>query len=201
MRVALRLMVAVVATLASSPGVSAQVAQSSAFQLLDVGLDGGGGAACSVNYAANFSIAPYAGGDMGSTSFTVGVGFLEATDATPSNLPVVFGVDPPYGDKDTTTAVTVSGLNFTKSGVGPTLAFEVDGVAATSIVPISNTTALATFPTGNAGPQDVKVTTSVGSTTRPDGFIYTPAVTVTDVVNLGGLVTITNYGDVGPVFT
>jgi len=200
-RVAVRLVVTVIVALGLNAGLSAQLAQSSGYQLLDLGLDGGGGGTCSVSYAAQISISPWTGGEMSSTGFKVGVGFLEGTDPMPSNLPVVFGVDPPFGDKDTPTLVTVSGLNFTKSGVGPTLGFTVDGVPATSVVPVSNTTAVALFPAGNAGPQDVGVSTSVGATLRADAYIYTPAVIVTPVVSLGGLVTVTNYGDTSNTFT
>jgi hypothetical protein len=139
-------------------------------------------------------------GIAASANFVAQVGFLIANDPQPTNAPIVFGLTPHFGPQGGGTSVAVSGLNFDKFGVGPTVGVTVGGAAATGVSVQSNTQLVMNTPPGAMGQADVVVTSSLGSGSKPDGFVYTPAVLSTEQVVLTGKLRVENYGPVGTYF-
>jgi len=88
--------------------------------------------------------------------------------------PTVSSVYPPMAAESTATAVTVYGNNFTAGGGLTGITF--GGVAATSLVVTSNTTATCTTPASVAySNADVVATGPGGSGTLVEGFTFMPA--------------------------
>jgi hypothetical protein len=179
------------------PMARAQVATSTNYQLADFTLDGGGGGTASIGHGAWVSVGVTDGGTLSSTNFSAGVGILETTDFVPQNAPIVFGLSPDFGTNAGGSFVTVSGYNFDKFGVGPSVTMSVDGNPATGVSVLSNTQLTATVPAGVSGLQGVVVTSSLGSNSDPDAWIYTPAVLSTEATQVGGEMDIRNYGTPG----
>lgn len=113
---------------------------------------------------------------------------------------MLFGIAPHYGPKAGGTAVTISGINFDKFGSGGTIQVKFGGIAATSIVVHSNSMITCVTPAGFSGPRAVQVSSSYGAAVDPDGFLYTPAITTTPVVPLGGTLEMRNYGPPGAAY-
>lgn len=179
------------------PMARAQVATSTNYQLADFTLDAGGGGMASIGNGAWVSVGVTDGGTLSSTNYLAGVGILETTDPVPQNAPILFGLTPDFGTNAGGSLVTVSGYNFDKFGVGPTVTMTVNGIPATGITVLSNTKLTATVPAGDPGPQGVVVTSSLGSGSDPDAWIYTPAVISTESTQVGGEMDIRNYGTPG----
>jgi len=187
----------VVLGLALAPLSHAQVATSTNYQLADFTLDGGGGGMASIGNGAWVSVGVTDGGTLSSPNYQAGVGILETTDPVPQNSPILFGLSPDYGNHVGGSLVTVSGFNFDKFGVGPSVTMSVNGIPATGVSVLSNTKLTATVPAGDPGPQNVVVTSSLGSGSDPDAWLYTPAVISTEATQIGGEMDIRNYGTVG----
>ena len=116
--------------------------------------------------------------------------------------PEIDSIDPGEGGVAGGTTCTITGSNFTSSR-GTEVRF--DGTLASNIVVVNPTTITCNSPAHAAGAVDVQVSTSSGSDTLTDGFIYYGAPTITDVdpdngtKNGGTSVTITgtNFTAVG----
>lgn len=183
-----------------APGAQAQLSTSPNFQLVDFIFDSGGGGSASLNFAGHSSLGATSGGQFESPRFKSGLGILETSDPQPTNEPVVFAVTPAFGPKAGGSVVTISGLNFDKFGVGPSVTVDIGGNPATGVSVISNTQLTATVPAGTSGPKPVTVTSSFGGNTQVDGYIYTPAVTTTANSAIGETFVMRNYGEVGNSF-
>jgi len=86
----------------------------------------------------------------------------------------VISLDPVSGSDAGGTSVTITGSGFSVASAGtPTVTF--GGVAATSIVVVSNTSITCDTPAGTAGDVDVVVTNANGTHTLADGFEFTAA--------------------------
>jgi hypothetical protein len=100
--------------------------------------------------------------------------------APPATRPVVSAVSPDHGPVGGGTKITINGIGLDHGSVS------VDGHAATS-VSCTTSTCTANTPAGAAGPADVIVTTSGGttSTSSADQFIYqSPAARPPSVASL-----------------
>lgn len=97
--------------------------------------------------------------------------------------PTVTSVAPTTGPATGGTSVVIDGTNLTGASV-----VTFGGVAATSFTVISNTRITATSPAGAAGPVNIQVTTSGGTSaaTPANQFTYIPAPTVTSVAPASG---------------
>jgi hypothetical protein len=179
------------------PMAHAQVATSTNYQLADFSLDAGGGGIASIGNGTWVSVGITSGGTLSSSNYQAGVGILETTDPVPQNAPILFGLTPDYGNKAGGSLITVSGYNFDKFGVGPSVTMTIDGVPATGLSVLSNTQLTATVPAGVSGIQNVVVTSSLGSGSDPDAWLYTPAVISTEATQVGGEMDIRNYGTPG----
>lgn len=96
-------------------------------------------------------------------------GVATATVTCRSTLlpPTVTSISPASGLTVDTTAVTISGANFTG-----TTGVTFGGTAATSVVVVSATQITAVTPTHAAGAVDVVITNPAGTGTLPGGFTY-----------------------------
>jgi hypothetical protein len=177
------------------PLAQAQVASSPNYQLSDVLLDGGGGGGASGGYGGWISVGTESAGTLSSPNYQAGIGLLETSDPIPSNDPVVFGLVPDRADWTGGTPVAVYGWNFDKFGVGPSVTMDLGGNPATGVSVSTNTLLTATVPAGDPGPTGVVVTSSLGSGSDPDGWMYTPAVVSTAYTQPGGEMDLSNYGD------
>ncbi len=153
----------------AGPG-RAQLAQSASYQLDDAILDGAGGGTCSIAFAGWSSVSCFGGDEMTSASFRAELGFLAGSDPQPTSAPVVLGVSPPCGPVEGGTPLTVSGLQFDKFGVAPSIAVTVGGVPATGVSVLSDTLLTCLAPGGTAGPKTVTVTSSLGSGSLANAF-------------------------------
>ncbi len=188
-------------TLGITASALAQVSQSPNYQLDGLGLGTTGGGTCSVDGIAYSTVGEVSGGTFSATNSMAGVGFLESFDPDlPAGL-VIFSITPNFGGTAGGTPVVVSGLNFDKFGSGPTMQVLVGGEPATDVQVLSNTLATFTTPPGLVGERPVEMVNSFGSVTDPTGFIYTPAITTSPTVMLGGTLNITNYGSLGDMYT
>jgi hypothetical protein len=190
----------VFACLVLAPAAASQVSQSTNYRLDAISLDCGGGGGCSLNYASWVAVGDVSGAQSASTNFKAAEGFLEVGDPQPSSVPIVFGITPDFGPKAGGTPFTISGINFDRLGTGPFVSVYIGGNLAPSSV-LSNTQISAVAPAGLKGPRAVVVTSPFGLSFDPDGYVYTPAITTTPVVPLGGTLLIRNYGDVGDAYT
>ena len=128
-----------------------------------------------------------------------GTGTL-ASSFTYHPAPSVASVAPGSGHADAGDTITVTGTGFLDNGAG-TNTVRFDGVAATSVVVVDDTTITCTNPAGTAGTSvDVSVTNSNGPATLTGGFAYNPEPAPTVVTPnagspLGGTsVTVTGTG-------
>src|SRR5262245_61891902 len=188
-----------------APDGRAQISSSPGYVLGDFVFDCAGGGTASVGFSAHVSIGAITGGTSTSPGYRSGLGILETTDPEPALGPVFFAATPDFGPRAGGTPVTVSGLNFDKLGVGPSLTLKVGGSLATGVTVLSSTLLTATVPpgtgvNGGAGPQPVMVTTSLGSDSDADGYVYTPAVRVTPITKQKAQVVFRNYGPPGQPF-
>lgn len=188
------------AALAFVPIARGQQAVSPSYVLVDYGWDCGGGGSCSIGFAGWLSIGGMAGGPNASTQFDGVEGVLANVNPATGNDPKVFGVTPAFGPKAGGQRITVSGLNFDKFGSGPTVSASIGGVPCTDVQVLSNTTLTAVTPVGQPGPRTVTVTNTFGSSDLFNGFINTPAIQTTSVVQLGDTLHIVNYGPVGATY-
>ena len=178
----------------------AQLAGSAGVRLEALSLDGAGGGIASLDIAAHFALGDLSGGELVSPNYAASIGFLAANDPQVTNLPVVFGIDPYFGPLAGGTAITLTGLNFDKFGQGGSIGVAFGGASADDVVVHSGSLITLTSPPGASGPADVVVSDSLGSTTWPGGFVYTPAITTTPIVPIGGELDIRNYGPLGASF-
>lgn len=185
---------------ALTPLAQAQLSSSANYQLTDFALDGGGGGAASSGYGGWFAIGLPSGGTLSSSNYTAGVGFLETSDPIPGTQPIIFGLSPDLGVNGGGTPVTVSGWNFDKFGVGPSVTMSIGGNPSTGLSVLTNTQLTATTPVGDPGPTGVVVTSSLGSGSDPDAWLYTPGVVSTRYTQVGGQMDIRNFGTVGKTF-
>ena len=187
------------------PDGRAQISSSPSYELADFVFDCAGGGTASVGYSAHVSIGGDTGGTSTSPNYRAGLGILETSKPMPAQAPVFFAATPDFGPRAGGTPVTISGLNFDKLGVGPSLTVNVGGNLATGVTVLSSTQLTATTPAGTgvnfgAGPQPVTVTTSLGSDSNAEGFVYTPAIRTTPYTKRKAQVTFRNYGNVGQPF-
>jgi len=166
-----------------APDSQAQISTSPGFQLVDFVFDSGGGGSASLGYAAHASLGASSGGKFGSAHKQAG-----------------FALTPAFGPKAGGSVVTISGLNFDKFGVGPSVTVDIGGNAATSVNVISNTLLTAVVPAGISGPKAVTVSSSFGSNVQADGYVYTPAITTTANSAIGETFVMRNYGTPGHVY-
>jgi hypothetical protein len=189
-----------------APAASSQAAQSPNAKLLDWCCTAAGGGAASRRVFGWTSLGQLGSPILSAPNSKAGVGASQTDDSTPlNNAPIVFGVVPPFGPKTGGTGVTVSGFNFDKLGVGPSVTMTVGGNAATGLSVLSNTVLTATTPAGTgindgSGPQPVVVTSSLGSITEPEPYINTPAITSSPVALVGASLVLRNYGAPGTAF-
>jgi len=188
-----------------APDGRAQISSSASYELADFVFDCAGGGTASVGFSAQVTIGGDTGGTSSSTNYRAGLGILETTDPKPALAPVFFAATPDFGPRAGGTPVTISGLNFDKLGVGPSLTVNVGGSLATGVNVLSSTRLTATVPAGTgvnggAGPQPVTVATSLGSSTDADGFTYTPAIRITPITKQKAQVVFRNYGPPGQPF-
>jgi len=188
-----------VLSLLLAPDGRAQVANSSGYKLADVSLDSAGGGAASVGFSAHVTLG-LSGGESTSTNFRGALGILETANPLAAFAPVFFASTPDFGPKLGGTPVTITGLNFDKLGVGPSLTVNIGGQFATGVSVLSSTMLTATAPAGAKGPQPVTISTSLGSDSDADGFTYTPAVRTTRYSQRTAEVTIRDYGAVSDAF-
>ena len=185
--------------LAAGPA-SGQQASSDGFQLQSLHFDAGSQGTCTVSNAL-FVAADWVGGTgLGSDNFQAEVGFLGVYDPGATTLPIVFSVSPPHGPIEGGTTFSVGGLNFSKGGLAGTVSVDVDGVPATGVSVVSDTTITATSPPGTLGPHPLTVTTDFGSDTAEVGFVYSPAVTAPLTASPGTMIDVVNYGPPGTLF-
>lgn len=177
------------------PLAHAQVASSPNYQLSDVVLDGGGGGGASGGYGGWMSVGTEAAGTLSSPNYQAGIGLLETSDPLPANDPILFGLVPDRADWTGGALVTAYGWNFDKFGVGPSVTVDVGGNPATGVSVLTNTQLTTTVPAGDPGPTGVVVTSSLGSGSDPDAWMYTPAVVSTAFTQPGGEMDLRNYGD------
>jgi hypothetical protein len=203
----LRSSATLLALLASlAPAASSQVAQSPNAKLLDWSCSAAGGGAASRRVFGWTTLGQLGSPILSAPNSKTGVGAAHTDDSTPlNNEPLVFGVVPPFGPKTGGTGVVVSGFNFDKLGVGPSVTMSVGGNGATGLSVLSNTQLTATTPAGTgindgAGPQPVVVSSSLGSITHPEPYVNTPAVTSSPVALVGAALVLRNYGTPGTVF-
>jgi IPT/TIG domain-containing protein len=183
---------------AGARSADAQLAQSASYRLDDIAIAGGGGGSCSVGFASASAIAPLSGGTMASANARASLGFLEGNDPQPTNAPVVFGVSPPFGLPEGGTAITITGLNFDKFGVGPSVGVAIRGMPATSVNVVSDTVTTALTPASTPGLKDVTVTSSFGSDTLANGFEYAAGLVPYGTGTPGCAGTMTVFGDSNP---
>src|SRR5262245_17491342 len=194
------------ALLAVAPDARPQLAQSPNAKLLDYGLNAAGGGAASRRAFDWTAFGALSSNILSSANAKAGIGASHCDDSTPvNNEPLVFGVVPPFGPKSGGTSVLVSGFNFNKFGVGPTVTMTVGGNAASAVDVVSNTVLTAQTPAGTgvnggAGPQPVVVTSSLGSITHPEPWLNTPAITSSPVALVGAPMVLRNYGAPGNAF-
>jgi formylglycine-generating enzyme required for sulfatase activity len=81
--------------------------------------------------------------------------------------PTIALVSPSSGPLAGGTAITITGTNL-----AGTSSVTIDGVAATSVVILNDTTVTAVTPGGTAGPKTVSLTTQDGVANRTNGFTY-----------------------------
>ncbi len=173
---------------------AAQEATSESYQLLDVALDFSGGGACSEDFALWSSGNDFSSDPLISSNYELSLGFVAAVDPEPGNVPVVFGLDPFFGPMQGGTALTISGLNFDKFGVGASVTVSIAGVPATDVVVMSDTLLTCTAPAVAQGPQTLEVVSSFGAASIAEAYISTPAITSTKVAPPGGQIELRNYG-------
>ena len=190
----------VLACLVLAPAATSQISQSANFRLDAVSFDCGGGGGCSLNFASWSATGDLSAAESSSLNFKGAEGFLEVGDPQPTNLPVVFGITPDFGPKAGGTAFTISGVNFDRLGTGPFVSVYIGGNLAPSLV-LSNTQISGVAPAGLKGPRAVVVASPFGASFDADGWVYTPAITTTPVVPIGGTLLIRNYGAVGNAYT
>jgi len=189
-----------------APGAASQAAQSPNAKLLDWCCNSAGGGAASRRVFGWSSLGQLGSPILSATNSKAGVGASHTDDSTPlNNEPLVFGVVPPFGPKVGGTGVTVSGFNFNKLGVGPSVTMTVGGNSATGLSVVSNTVLTATTPAGTgindgSGPQPVVVSSSLGSIAHPQPYVNTPAITSSPVALVGASLVLRNYGAPGTAF-
>lgn len=158
---------------AASPLTMSQLASSANFQLLADEFAGGGGGACSVSFASMFASEPVSGDQVASISFSAALGFLAANDPKPTNAPVVFGITPDCGPITGAVPVTITGVNFTNRGAGPSINATIGGGALIGLIVVSDTTITGFTPASAPGAKDVVVSSVFGTGTLPGGYEYT----------------------------
>jgi hypothetical protein len=178
----------------------AQLAASPGVRLAAFSLDGSGGGLASLDTAGHLALGDLSGGELVSPRYRATLGFLGANDPQVTNSPVVFGVQPAYGPREGGTQLSLTGLNFDKFGAGASLSVTVGGHIASSVLVKSSSLITLVVPAGVSGPADIVVSDSLGTGTRHAAFLYTPAVTATPVVPLGGELALRNYGPPGQEF-
>jgi len=81
-------------------------------------------------------------------------------------------VTPGSGSSSGGATVTLTGTGFQANGAAGTDTVMVGGVAATSVLDVSDTTIMCTVPAGVVGARDVTVTNANGSATLGGGYTY-----------------------------
>ena len=177
---------------------SLAAAQSSpSFEITSIGLTRAGGGVSTTAGAHAFVALPNLSGDeIASTNFRATFGFLAANDAAPPLQPIVYGVDPFFGPDTGGTPVTIVGVNFDLFGSAATIMVDFDGVLATGVTVVSDTTITCATPAGAMGPLEVTVSSSQGTDVFEDGFVNTPAIVISKSAMLGAPTTLTTYGKV-----
>ena len=169
----LGVVVSVVAVVLAASSTSAQLSSSANFRLDDFALAGGGGPVASLNAAAHDAAQPFAGAEIASAQYRATLGFLGAWDPQAPASPIVFGVTPECGPAVGGSIVTLTGMNFTLGGSGPTVAAQIGGAPVVPLFALSNTTLVGLTSAGPVGDQPVTVTSSIGSSTLESGFHFT----------------------------
>ena len=179
---------------------SVPIAGSANFSLETLSLDASNsGFVCTLDHSARVSFEGFAGDGLGSANFEARVGSVASYDPATALGPVVLGPDPSFAPMEGG-SFTVKGFNFLDGGAAGALSVEVDGVLASGVSVLSDTTLTATAPAGSSGPKPLTLSGVQGSWTQPRGFVHTPAVLATQSLPPGAPLTVRNYGPVGGVF-
>ena len=179
---------------------AAQIARSPQTRLMALTLDGAGGSAASLEMAAHVSLGDLSGGQLASNHYRAVVGFLAGNDPHATSAPVVFGVQPPCGPMAGGQVLTLTGLNFDNFGQGDSLEVSIGGQLVGDVSVHSPTVVAVICPTGVAGPADVVVSSSLGSSTAEGAFTYLPSITTTPSARLGGEIELRNWGPPGDTY-
>lgn len=179
----------------------AQVAVSANYFLIGdefVAVSGGGSSAGSgqidarVAFAALGSLAPGASASMNAQEFSA---FLALFDPLGGSGPLVFSVEPVHGGTLGGTTITVVGARFQTSGSAQ-LGLGVVPTRFDSATRVTVVTPPSMFSIPE-GPVDLMIVDAGGSTTKPGGFLYTPAVLASDGVIPGNRTLVRHVGEVG----
>ena len=160
--------------------------------------------ATSASYSAQVKLGLVPSGETGASSLYVA---YAGTAAMPPQLapgpPLVFAALPGVGDKDGGDLITIRGLNL-DDGSGTALALL--GGALASGVSVSDTVLTATTGPGvnvhgnPLGRVAAEVTTSAGTGTRADAFIYSPALTDNSAPSIGKDYLVDLHAPVGSLY-
>src|SRR5262245_14366310 len=104
---------------------SAQLASSAGARLAGFSLEGSGGGLASLDAAGLVLVGDLSAGGLASPNYRATLGFLGAGEPPPALAPVVFGVQPAFGPREGGTALSLTGLNFDRFGLGATVTVTV----------------------------------------------------------------------------
>lgn len=186
--------------------LSAQVggASESGMVLGHTTISAGGYGINTLGYTADSNLSQFGVGDeMSSATYIMQSGVSWIDPSITTNEPIIAGVRPGYGEWDGNEPIQVFGYNFSASG-GGLLNVDLGSGAATAVNVISNVQASATSPQGTdpfgnpLAQVDVTVSNLNGTQTRPEAYLYDPAILELDFAFVGGTfdwVFYTNPGD------
>ena len=202
----MRKTLALVAALALAAPLATGQASSANFKLASWGFASSGGGASAVPGAGWTNEGELSSGELLSPSFRAIVGNLGSLrPQMTTNVPTLFGINPPYAPKAGGSTITVYGYNFNALGSGASDVMEIGGNLVTGLTVLSNTVMTGTVPAGTgtnggAGPQPVQIDNTFGSMLLPGAFINAPAVTSSPVALVGETIRLDNYGPTTAAF-
>lgn len=160
---------------------TSSIAGSASATSLAAAVTGGGGATTDSARTIQAEIsAPAAGASMESANYRLLASIAWIEPSLRTNLPLVFGIEPPTGPAAGCKSVVVRGLNFSKLGAGSAIV-RFDGVPAPAVQVTSDTTIEVVTPAGldslanSIGLADVRVENALGSGAALDAYAYLPA--------------------------
>jgi len=179
---------------------AAQIARGEHTHLLALSLDAAGGSAAALDTAGYLALGDLSGGQLASNHYRASIGFLAGNDPQATTAPIVFGVQPPFGPIAGGQVITLTGLNFDNFGQGGSLEVSIGGRPVGDVSVHSPSLVAVVLPPGAAGPADVVVSSSLGTSTAEGAFTYLPAISTTPVVRLGGVIELRNWGPPGDTY-